>query len=262
MPKRRLKPWVVITFSIICFIGVIYFSYEVVLWKIHVNENKKIQDVIKNKIIIIEPNTNDENKELGEKQDNLTNEIQYNIDFESLKQQNSDTIAYLKVNNTNIDYVIVKGKDNSYYLKHNFEKKWNTAGWVFADYHNRFDDNDKNIIIYGHSMKNGSMFGTLRNVLTKNWYTNEENHKIVLVTENGVYNYEVFSTYSIVPEDYYINTSFKNNSEFDKFVKKLKSRSIYNYGVDVTGEDKILTLSSCMGGGKKRVVLHAKMIRD
>jgi len=265
MKKRRLRPLVVIIFFVICLIGVIYFSYKVLIWEFHVNENHKIQEIIKDKIIITEPNINDDNQELIdeiEENNNETQELQYNIDFKSLKDENPDTIAYLKVNNTDIEYIIVKGKDNSYYLKHNFEKKWNTAGWVFADYHNKFDETDKNIVIYGHSMKNGSMFGTLKNILTKDWYTNEENHKIVLVTEKGLYNYEVFSTYSIQVEDYYINTSFRNNDEFSSFVKKLKSRSIYNYGNNVTGEDKILTLSTCTAGGTKRVVLHAKLIQN
>ena len=72
----------------------------------------------------------------------------------------------------------------------------------------------------------------------------------------------MFSTYSIKPEDYYINTEFKDNDEFDKFIKKLKSRSIYDYKVEVSGEDKILTLSSCIGDGTKRVVLHAKLINS
>ncbi len=248
MTRRRLRPWVIITLSIIFLSGVIYSSYKTITWKKDVEENEKIEKDIEEDIKIIEPV---EEEELPK----------YQIDFESLKEKNADTVAYLKVNNTNIDYVIVKGKDNSYYLKHNFEKKWNSAGWVFADYHNKFDETDKNIVIYGHSMKNGSMFGTLRNILNKDWYKNEENYKVVLVTENGEYSYRVFSIYSIVPEDYYINTIFKGN-QFAEFVKKIKSRSIYNFNVEVTENDKILTLSSCTSGGKKRVVLHAKLIED
>jgi len=212
------------------------------------SDNRKIQEtIIKDSITIIEP--------IEEKQ-----EVKYNIDFKTLRETNNDTVAYIKVNNTNIDYVVVKGNDNSYYLKHNFEKKWNVSGWIFADYHNKFDESDKNIIIFGHNTRDGSMFGTLKNTLNENWYKNEENQKIVLVTENGTYYYQVFSTYSIKPEDYYINTEFKNNAEFDNFIKKLKSRSLYDYGIEVSGEDKILTLSSCIGDGTKRVVLHAKLI--
>lgn len=247
--KRRLKPWVIITLSIIFLTCVIYSSCQVITWKQHVDENEKILESIEDKIIIIEP-------EIEEKEQ----DTEYQIDFKSLKEQNSDTISYVKVNGTNIDYIVVKGKDNSYYLKHNFEKKWNVAGWIFADYHNKFDESDKNIIIFGHNTRDGSMLGTLKNTLNENWYKNKENHKIVLVTEYGTYFYQVFSTYSIKTEDYYINTEFDNNDEFDKFVKELKSRSVYDYGIEVSGEDKVLTLSSCIGDGSKRVVLHAKLI--
>jgi len=255
MAKRRLKPKyrkilniLVIIFTIICLMFAIYSIIKIINWKKDVEKNDKIQDNIEDNITIVEP-TNEEQ------------EVKYNIDFEQLKEINKDTIAYLKVNGTNIDYVIVKGKDNSYYLKHNFNKEYNSAGWIFADYKNNFDESDKNIIIYGHNTKDGSMFGTLKNILDKNWQKNQENLEIILVTENGQYKYKVFSTYSIVPEDYYISTEFKNDDEFNDFIKKLKSRSIYDYDIKVSGEDKILTLSSCIGDGKKRVVLHAKLIK-
>ena len=256
MAKRRSKPKyrkilniLVIIFTIICLMFAICSIIKIINWKKDVGKNDKIQDNIEDSITIIEP-TNEEQ------------EIKYNIDFKQLKEINKDTIAYLKVNGTNIDYVVVKGKDNSYYLKHNFNNEYNIAGWIFADYKNKFDESDKNIIIYGHNTKNGSMFGTLKNILNKDWYENEDNHNVVLVTEIGQYEYKVFSTYSIVPEDYYISTEFKNDNEFDKFIKKLKSRSIYDYGIEVSGEDKILTLSSCIGDGSKRVVLHAKLIKN
>ena len=245
MPKKkRLRTWVIITLLLMFLAGTIYYSYQIVLWKIHVNTNNKIQKKIKDSIKIIE------SKE----------DTKYEIDFNSLKKRNPDTIGYININNTNINYIVVKGQDNSYYLNHNYDKKWNKAGWIFADYHNKFDETDKNIIIYGHNMKDGSMFETLKNVLTKEWYSNTNNHIITLITENGTYHYQVFSTYSIVPEDYYINTNFNNNEEFYTFIRELKKRSIYNYNIELNKDDKILTLSSCLGDSRKRVVLHAKII--
>ena len=241
--KFRLKTWVIVLFFIISLIGVIYYSYKVVMWKIHTDENKRIKEKLDQEIIITP------SKE----------EVKYEINFKSLKEQNPDTVAYLEVNNTNISYVVVKGNDNSYYLNHNFKKEWNVAGWIFGDYHNKFDETDKNLVIYGHETKDGSMFGTLNKVIEKDWYENKDNHEVTLVTEQGKYIYEVFSVYSIKPEDYYINTIF-NDKEFDDFVKTLKKRSIYNFNTDVTKEDKILTLSSCLYEGRQRVVLHAKLV--
>ena len=95
---------------------------------------------------------------------------QYQIDFKLLKEQNNETVGYIKVNNTNIDYVVVQHNDNSYYLKHNFEKSWNNAGWIFADYHNKLDETDKNIVIFGHNTRDNSMFGTLKSTLNEDWY--------------------------------------------------------------------------------------------
>lgn len=245
--KNKIKKILILLFIVICFVGVVYYFYKVFIWNKSLNDNSSIKSEI-DELVIIEEDEESNNK--------------FNIDFESLKKKNNDTVAYIKVNNTKIDYVVVKGKDNDYYLHHNFNKKWNVAGWVFADYHNKFDESDKNIVIYGHNMKNGSMFGTLKTILNKKWYKNKKNNIVNLVTENGEYSYQVFSIYSIDSEDYYINTKFKDNSEFNKFVKKIKSRSIYDYKVNISGEDKILTLSSCIGTKGKRVVLHAKLIEE
>jgi sortase B len=227
----------------------IYSLINIIMWFIENKKNNNIKEEINKYVEINEVKLKD-NEEKTE----------YTIDFSKLKERNADTVAYLKVNNTNIDYVVVKGSDNSYYLKHNFNKENNRAGWIFMDYHNKLDGNDKNIVIYGHNTLDGTMFGTLRNVVKPSWYENEENHIIKLVLENEVVTYQVFSTYSIKVEDYYINTIFKDNDEFDTFIKTLKKRSVYDYGVDVSGEDSILTLSTCTGNGKSRMVLHAKLL--
>ena len=232
-------------------IFVIYSSFNIIKWYLANKENAKIKEELQESIAVEKVEDSKNKEEVVEK---------YQIDFKSLKKQNNDTVGYVKVNNTNIDYVVVKHSDNSYYLKHNFEKKWNNAGWIFADYHNKLDETDKNIVIFGHNTRDNSMFGTLKSTLNDDWYKNKDNHKVVFVTEKDTYYYQVFSTYSIKPEDYYINTEFRSDNEFVEFIRVIKSRSVYNYGVEVTKDDKILTLSSCIGDGSKRVVLHAKLI--
>lgn len=240
--KYQLRFWVIISIILICLCGIIYYSYKIINWKLNVDENEKIKKDTQKDILV--------NKET----------LEYSVDFESLKKRNPDTIAFIKVNNTNISYVVVKGNDNKYYLNHNFDKNKNAAGWIFGDYHNQFDGTDKNLIIYGHNTTDGSMFGTLINVLEHDWSDNLDNRKVILVTENQETIYQVFSTYSVIPEDYYINTKFNSNEEFNDFVQTLKLRSTYDYGIEVNGEDHIITLSSCIGEGHKRVVLHAKRI--
>ena len=232
---------ILITISIvICTIIIIYSSFKITTWHLNNKENKKINDELQESITISK----------GE----------FKIDFDELKNKNEDVVAYLKVKNTNIEYIVVKGKNNNYYLNHNFNKEYNMSGWVFADYKNKFDGTDKNIIIYGHNIQDGSMFGTLHNILKKDWYENEENLKITLITNDGEQIYKVFSVYQIKDEDYYIKTEFAEN-EFQKFVENLKKRSIHNFNEDLKDTNTILTLSTCSASGKERVVLHAKKIQ-
>ena len=234
---NKKKRSILLKLLILIFIfGIIYNSSKLISYELDIRENNKIQEGLNEYI--------DKDK----------------VEFDELKKQNSDTVAFIKVKNTNIHYIVVKSNDNDYYLNHNFNKERNVAGWIFGDFRNNFDETDKNLIIYGHNMRDGSMFETLINVINKDWYTNKDNHIVKLITENGIYKYQVFSSYSITAEDYYITTNFNSDNEFNKFINTLKDRSIYNYNVELNANDKILTLSSCIGDGKKRVVLHAKLI--
>lgn len=217
-----------------------------------------IKDSKKNEKVFNEISKDIEIQEIPE--DN-NEDNKYKIDFESLKQKNNDTVGFLKVNGTDIEQVVVKGKDNGYYLYHNFEKQENSSGWIFADYRNKLDGTDKNIIIYGHNMLNNKMFGTLKNILNEEWYSNEENLVIDFITEQEQVKYQVFSVYKIKNEDYYINTEFKKN-EFSEFIKTLKNRSIKDFEIEVTENDSILTLSTCADNNKYRIVLHSKKTTD
>ena len=243
--KNKIKNVIISIIQIIFIILIIYSLIEIAIWYVNNRENKELSKQINNSITI----------------ENETEENKYNIDFNTLKQTNSDTIAFLKVNGTSIETIVVKGTDNDYYMNHNFEKKSNKAGWLFADYKNKFDGTDKNIVIYGHNMRDGSMFGTLEKILKEEWYNNEENKYITLVTENEQIAYEVFSVYQIEKESYYVKTQF-TNEEFEEFLKTIKERSIKDFNVELTQEDSILTLSTCADNNKYRVVLHARKIEN
>ena len=235
---------------ILLFIFIILLFYsgtKIVIWYMNNQNNKKISDEIAEFVTV------DETKEDDEK---------YVVDFEKLKEKNSDVVAWLKVNGTNIETTVVKTTDNDYYLTHNFNKEYNSAGWIFADYKNKVDGTDKNLVIYGHNMRDNSMFGSLKWVINEDWYNNEDNKYITLVTENETQIYEVFSVYQIEEEDYYIQTNFNTEKEFSTFLETIKKRSKKDFNVDVNKEDNILTLSTCANNNKYRVVLHAKKIRN
>lgn len=240
--KRRIKKWTFFL-TIIFILGLIYSGFKIVLWKFSVDKNNDIKKELEKSVTVIDDDF----------------ERKYMVDFDNLKSQNSDTVAYIKINNTDISYVVVKGNDNSYYLNHSFNREYNVAGWIFADYRNRFDKTDKNIILYGHSMKDKSMFGSLYKVFSNEWLSDRTNYDIVFVTSDEESIYRVFSTYYVKVEDYYITTDFINDDQFEKFVNVLKSRSSWDFNVDVSSSDSILTLSTCTSDNN-RLVLHAKKL--
>lgn len=194
--------------------------------------------------------------------ENIKNIDKYNVDFKKLKQTNSDTIAWLKIKGTNIEYPVVKTTNNDYYLTHSYDKSYNSAGWVFMDNKNKFDGTDSNLVIYAHNRRDGSLFGTLKNILTEDWQKNKENFIIPFITENEKSEFQVFSVYKIESENYYITTNFETDSEFKQFIDTIKARSEYDFRIDVTTKDDILTLSTCADNNKYRVVLHAKRINE
>ena len=183
------------------------------------------------------------------------------VDFDELLKINSDTVGWIKVNGTNINYPIVQSGDNDYYLHHAFNGSYNNAGWIFADKRNDLSNLSKNTIIYGHGRLDTTMFGSLKNILTSDWYNNSNNHIIKLSTPSENTLWQVFSVYSIEAESYYITTDFPTTNQYEKFLTTLKERSVFNFSADVNTNDKVLTLSTCQDNYNHRVVMHAKLIK-
>lgn len=208
--KKYMKAILNLVIYIMLLSILLYSGIKIYKWYKDNTNNNEITEKIKETVKIEDK---DENKK------------EYTIDFSKLKEQNSDTVAWIKVNNTNIEYLVVKAQNNDFYLKHSFDKSNNSAGWIFADYRNKFDGTDKNIIIYGHNMKDNSMFGSLKSVISEDWYNNEDNKYITLITENEIQIYEVFSVYQIEKEDYYIQTSFNSETNFNTFAQTIKKEA-------------------------------------
>lgn len=235
-------------FQIVLSIIIIVCVINIIKWITDNSKAKTISKQLKN-TINIEKTIEIEDTQIEE----------YSVNFEELKNINQDVIAWLKINNTDIDYPVVKTIDNSYYLNHSFDKTENKAGWIFANYLNTFNGTDRNISIFGHNMRSGTMFGTLENVLTEEWYNNEENQYITFTTEKETYIYKIFSIYRIEAEDYYIQNNFKSDDEYKRFVKTLQTRSIKDFKMDGELEQtqQILTISTCADNNEYRVVVHA-----
>lgn len=240
--------------------------FNIFLWnkdnKANENNLKDIEENTEIKIVKDNDNTEFINKPLDENDDYWyysTFDL-IDVDLKKLKEKNNDTVGWLNVNNTNINYPFVKSSDNDYYLHHSFDKSYNNAGWVFLDYRNNKNLTDKNNIIYGHHRVNNTMFTSLLNTLNQSWYTNKDNHIIRVSLENENSLWQIISVYKIPTESYYITTKFNNDNEFITFLDTISKRSIYNFNYNVNKDDIILTLSTCYDDNT-RVVVHAKLIK-
>lgn len=140
-----------------------------------------------------------------------------NVNFKDLKKINNDTVGWIQVNGTNINYPFVQTKDNTYYLKKDFNKKYNSAGWVFMDYRNNISNFDKNTILYAHGRVDGTMFGSLKNIIKSNWYNVKSNHVVKLSTEYENTLWQVFSIYRIPQTSDYLNIDFSSVKSMKNF---------------------------------------------
>lgn len=265
--KLKWKNIILILIFLILFITFNISIYNIIKWKLDSNKTNE------------EINTIQENTNIEEVKDNKGTEIikqakkipkenpywdyikmnTIDVNFDNLKKINSDVVGWIKVNGTNINYPFVQSKDNKYYLTHSFNKSYNNAGWVFLDYRNN-NINNRNTIIYAHGRTDKTMFGTLRKVLNNGWINNTNNYVIKISTEKENSLWQIFSIYHIPTTNDYLQTEFKDEREYQRFLNILKNRSNHNFNTSITSNDTILTLSTCYNDSEKMVV-HAKLIK-
>ena len=130
------------------------------------------------------------------------------------------------------------------------------------DYRNNPDELNENTIIYGHNLANQTMFGTLRYALNSYWYNKSANQIITFNTPNANMKFQIFSIYTIPTTNDYLDVTFPSVSAYQEYIDLVKGRSIYDFNVEVTPDDKLLTLSTCANGNDKRLVVHAKLIKE
>lgn len=263
--KRRLKKWVLFIFIIVFFITFLFCLFILVNWnKDNQNTANVVKDIDLDDTItqVDEKNTMNVN-EPKDKESDYWYYIKIpliQVKFDELIKKNNDTVGWINVNHTNINYPFVQTSDNEYYLNYSYDKSKNDAGWVFLDFRNHKNLSDKNNVLYAHSRLDKTMFGSLSNVLKKSWYANKDNHVIKISTPNEDSLWQIFSVYVIKEETYYITTSFKDDVEYQNFLDTIKKRSKYNFNTSLNTNDKILTLSTCYSD-TKRTVVHAKLIK-
>lgn len=183
-------------------------------------------------------------------------------DHAALKAINKDAQGYLDIPAIDLSVPIALCDNNSYYLDHAITKSYHSYGCPFIDYRIKDGLKARNPIIYGHSMKNGAMFGMLNRYLKVDFYKTKGNNYIYLYCEEGIYIYEIFSVYITDSHDTGTYTfEYADDAAYADYVARVKSRSYYNTGVQASGEDNILTLSTCYDEDRQRLILHAKRLK-
>lgn len=235
---RKLINIILVAIIIVCLsiIGYKYYNYNK-----DDKLNSEIQDLqpVINEASDLDNNSSGENDGQDQSKDgdyvNSANE-------EQLKSINSDYKMWIQIENTNINYPVVQSSDNDYYLKHNFRKESNISGTVFVESANDID-NDKNIILYGHNMRNGTMFNNITNYKEESFF-NEDN-KISIIMNNTLYEYEVFSVYVKNVSEVNLAIGFANEDEFINYAYNEADESLYKKDVDFSAEDNLITLVTC-----------------
>ena len=197
-----------------------------------------------------------------EKVEQQEEELQQKITTSSLKQlqgQYEDMVGWIKIENTKVDYPIMQATNNEFYLTHNYEGDKLRAGSIFLDYRNNPSLGDRHSIIYGHDLRNGSMFGQLHQYEEQS-FANANRH-FTIETRNALITVEVFAAYQTTTDFYYIETKFTNES-YEQFIEAIRNKSSISYDGYINVNDQIITLSTCVSDNQsdERFVVHAKVV--
>ena len=179
------------------------------------------------------------------------------INFEELSAVNSDIVGWIRIRALDISYPVVQAEDNDYYLHTTFEGASNIAGCIFLNCYNKPDFTNQNTIIYGHNMRNGSMFGTLSEFQDEEVYNKSKYFWIF--TPDFIYQYRIFSASVVNQTGLTYQTSF-SDEDFQEFINTaLRNSVVDNTGLQVTEDDRIVTLSTCTGDSSTRFVVMGRL---
>ena len=217
---------------------------------------KEAEDKAKQKVEQVEVDITKE-----EKEEKPAPEIP--IDFASLQQTNPEVYAWINVPGTRIDYPVLQTEDDEYYLNHTWEKQEAVAGSIYTQKYNSKDFSDYNTVIYGHEMRDGTMFKDLHRYLEDGFM--EQNQDVTIYTPEHIYKYKIFS--AVIYDDRHLLYAYDFNNAEDRaaFLQSLKDsrdmRNVYAHNIQETPEDKIITMSTCVGSEEThRLLVNAVLV--
>jgi len=193
-----------------------------------------------------------------EQSETVPEETSFAVDFELLARINNQVVGWIS-DGAGINYPVVQGSDNDYYLNHLFDGTINKNGSIFVDYRNTPEFADRNTFIYGHNMLNGTMFAGLSQYSTAGYY--EQHPELILNTPEGTYSLQVFSGYVTPGNSDIYQLEFRDDTEFERYLEKIRLMSDFVTDVSVTAQDRIVTLSTCTYEYEEaRYVVHCRLV--
>jgi len=183
----------------------------------------------------------------------------YEQRFASLREINSEIVGWISIADTSIDYPVVQHSDNDYYLDHNIERSRSSRGAIFMDYRNERMTEDPHIVIYGHHMKDGSMFSQLYNYKDEQYF--HEHSLITLDTLEQPTTWQIVSAYVYSPQHQFFQLQYGSEQEHNDYLQQIMAASLYDTGLEITAEDQLLTLVTCTYEiSDARFIVHAKRV--
>ena len=250
--------------NLILVVAIVVFIYSAyMLLGIYIEYRRGDKEYNRIEEEVVEIPTAEEKVPEEEASQESTKHISLKVDFHKLQNTNKDAVGWIQFDEPKkISYPIVQGKDNDQYLKTTFEGKKNSAGSIFMDANNSGDFTDRNTFIYGHNMKNGSMFGQLRKFKTKDYY--EQNPYFYIYTPEGKeVEYQIFAVCIVEDTSRSYTRHFNNDAEYLEYLNYIKSIARYDTGVEVTAESSIVSLSTCTNVTEtQRLLVHGVKISE
>ena len=189
-----------------------------------------------------------------------TTEIPFTYNHAALLSINPEGLGYIYIPSIDTRLPIAQTTDNDYYLTHTFEGTYNGNGCIFEDY--RIEDklNSSNVILYGHNMKNGSMFGQLSKYEDYSFWNTPGNDIFYIYTEDNIIMYHIFSAYISDPVSDTYTFNFSSKDGLRQYASDMQANSLYSTDVDITQTTQVVTLSTCTNDGSRRFIIHGTYV--
>lgn len=251
LPKRELIRYIIMGVSLVVFI----VSVSMLIYYItQYGKSQKIYNDLNEEVL--ETTENNTTEFVDDENNEHSFEISNTVDFEYLKSINPDCVAWISFPVLGIEYPVVQGKDNNYYLTHSYNNVETWSGSIYMDYRNNPDCTDRHTIIYGHNMQDGSMFHKLLKYDKESFYTkNKGKNYFYIYTENGVNVYEIYAVVDAEVSKNQIPFSLKSLDRYslEEYETEIESLQDYDTGVTLNADDKLVTLLTCQYDSKSQV---------